>query len=44
MIKCEFIFNKNSNIFFSLGLWQNCIASGCTSKNGGRPAALAIAV
>jgi len=31
-------------VFWWLGLWQNCLASGCFRTDGGRPAAIALAV
>jgi len=35
--------NNNCKIFL-LGLWQTCLGGFCTSRTGGRPAALAISV
>ncbi len=43
--KRNYNFNiETKNFILWLGLWQDCVASGCVKTDGGRSAAMALAV
>ena len=44
--KIAYEYSKKTNkfFFFSTGLWQNCLSTGCIRTEGGRSAAMALAV